>query len=630
VGVGDSLNDIAASINQANAGGSATGVSASVMKVGASDFRLILASDATGAAGFTLAGTALDVGGSLAGLQIGATGQANGYQTLQLPQDAQLSIDGLTISRSTNTITDALSGVSLSLKQADPGVVVNMSIGIDQQALRNDVQTFVDSYNSLQTLINDQFKFDPNSGVGGILSGDPLLTSIQSSLSNSILQPVPGLPSDKNSLVMIGVEPDSTGKLIINADRFDPFLANDSNAIRDLFVAQGSSSNTSLQLLVNGLNTPSGTYSVNITQPATLAAVTGTANLSTGLAANETVTITDSLSSRQAVVNLLAGDSQSAVIAALNTELSTNYTEKHQLSTALQLSGGGGAANGATSFSALGLGVAANDTITISGTLRSGVSVNSSYSVLDPALDSISGLLSSIQAAFNQEVSATIDANGKITLMDNNLGDSQLTVNLAANNESGGTLSFGSDVIVTEGRYALSMQAVISGNGVAIESKAYGGNGGFTIAQSVDGLGFANQTVSGINVSGTINGLAALGSGQMLIGSTGSVDGLSILYSGSSTGVVGDLVLGSGIASSFDGLLDIFSNPVTGLVQNNVLAEQTSFDDLALRINNLTQQMEAQRVVLTRQFSSMQQALASLQQSGSFLTQQINAQNARN
>jgi len=56
VSTSDSLNDIAANINQLNTGASATGVSASVMKVSTNDYRLILASDTTGATGFTLSG----------------------------------------------------------------------------------------------------------------------------------------------------------------------------------------------------------------------------------------------------------------------------------------------------------------------------------------------------------------------------------------------------------------------------------------------------------------------------------------------------------------------------------------------------------------------------------------------
>ncbi len=617
VGVADSLNDIAANINQLNSGATATGVSASVMKVAANDFRLILASDTTGATGFTLTGTALDAAGpgSLAGLQLGATGQTNASQTLQAAQDAQLSIDGLAITRTTNTITDALPGVTFSLKQADPAVTVNMTIGVDTAALQANVQSFVDAYNGLQTLINDQFKFDANTGVGGVLAGDPLLTTIQSALSARIMQTVPGLPTDKNNLVMIGVEPDAQGVLTINPARFDTFLANDPNAIRDLFVATGTTDNNKLQFLTQGLSTPSGTYSVNITQAATLASLTGTTDLSVPLAANDSLTITDTGSSRLATINLTAGQTQASVLAALNAELSATYTEKHQLSVALTVAGS--PASGSSTLSALGLGVAAGDTISITGTLRSGGAVNSSFTVLDPATDNVSNLLTAIQSAFNQEVAATIDVNGKLTITDVNSGDSQLTVGLTANNEGGGTLNFGTDVVVTEGRYAMPVQAVLSGNFIALESTAYGAGSGFTMT----GLGLTNQTASGTDVAGTINGLSAVGTGQTLRGISGNVNFLAMLYTGTATGAVGNITLGLGIGATFDGLLDAFSNPVTGFIQGGVQSEQTTFDDLTKRIDDLTRQMEQQRVTLLGQFNAMQQAISSLQNNSSFLSQ---------
>jgi len=178
-------------------------------------------------------------------------------------------------------------------------------------------------------------------------------------------------------------------------------------------------------------------------------------------------------------------------------------------------------------------------------------------------------------------------------------------------------LSFGNDVVAKEGRYAMSVQAVLSGNFIALESTSYGAGSGFTVT----GLGLANQTASGSDVAGTINGLSATGSGQSLRGTSGNVDFLSMLYTGTATGAVGNITLGLGIGASFDGLLDNFANPVTGFIQGSVQSEQTTFDDLTKRIDNITRQMEQQRVTLLGQFNAMQQAISSLQNNSSFLSQ---------
>ncbi len=624
----DSLQDIASAINQQKA---TTGVTASIIKSGASDYRLVLTAVDTGATGFTLTGADLDAAGPLAGLNLGAAGQTNARQNLQAAQDAQVTIDGLLVTRSSNTISDALAGVTLNLKQADPATTVTMNIDIDRQALQASVQSFVDAYNAVQDFINQQFAFDAKTGKGGVLAGDAILRNIQSALASSLLTTVPGIAAGKpDSLVRIGVEPDDKGRLQINSNLFDNYLNNDPAGIRDLFAARGTSSNPQLQFLTQGLDTPSGTYAVNITQAATRAQVTGTTDVTTtGLAQAETVTVTESGSARQAVVNLNAGQTRDAIIQALNAEFGKVYTEQHQLSTALTDAATGAPATGSTTFTQLGLGVAAGDTISIAGVNHAGASVSGTYTVIDPATDTLSSLLTAIQSAFGGQVTASIDTTGRVTVTDNTAGDSQLAVTLTANNEGGGTLDFGADTVVTQGRGALGVEALASGNGVLIRTANYGAGAGFTVSQTTDGLGFGSlsQTVAGTDVAGTINGLAANGTGQMLIGASGNVDGLSILYTGSATGAVGDIVLGLGVGARFDGSLDAFANPVTGLIQNAIQASQDINKSLDQQIADLQYQMEQKRTQLTQMFSRLERALSQLKSTQTFLTNQINAAN---
>ncbi|MBL4760187.1 MAG: flagellar filament capping protein FliD [Mariprofundaceae bacterium] len=623
---GDTLQDIAASINQQNKGASGTGVSASVLKVANNDFRLVLASDTTGAAGFALSGADLDFGGVLAGLQIGAVGQTNARQSLQTPQDAQVSIDGLTLTRSSNSISDALNGVTLNLKQADPNVTVNMDISIDTGALVANVQSFVDAYNQVQSLVNKQFVFDPNTNTTGVLAGESVLTSIQSTLANSLLQTIPGLATDRNSMVMVGIEPDAKGQLVINNARFDNFINTDPTAIRDVFVANGQSSNSQLQFLTTGLHTPSGTYQVNVTQAASKAAVLGTTNLTAGLGAAEAITFTDIASGRQAIANLILGQSQTSIVSALNTEFDAVYTELHQTSGSLGASG----VTTSSTLSSLGFGVIAGDRISISGTNRLGAAVSSSFSVLDPAVDTVGTLLASIQTAFDQQVVASLDTAGHIQITDAQSGDSLLTVNLTADNKGGGMLNLGTDNIITEGRYAMNLVALAQGNGVSIEAKSFGTSSDFSVAQTVNGLGIANNTYNGSSIVGTINGAIARGSGQLLIGTSGNIDGLGVFYTGTATGAIGDITLGVGLGAKMEGILDLFSNPFTGLIQGSITSSQFTFDDLTKKITDLETQMEQQRVSLIKSFTLMQTTMATLQGTGNFLTAQLNARNSNN
>lgn len=626
----DSLTDIAGKINQLNTGSSATGVTATVMKAGGSDFRLVLTSDITGAANaFTLGGADLSNAAALGKLNLATPTALSGAQ------DAEIVVDGLTLTRDSNRISDALSGVTMDLLQADAASTLTMNVAVDTAALRSNVQTFVDDYNTVMDYINAQFVVNPDTGKNGILAGDTTLRSVQSSLSSSLMRTVQGVASDRNSLVKIGVEPDSSGHLSINDTLFSTFLNNDPNSIRDVFVARGSSANTKLGFLVNGLNTPSGTYSVNVTTAGARATLSGANDLAGSTlaaytaGASDVVSITETSGARLASVTLTPAMQQGDIISALNAEFEATYTEKHQLGAALTDSVAAGPATGATTLYDLSLGVIAGDTISIGGTDRFGSSIGATYTVLDPGVDTLDSLLSSIQSAFNQSVVTNIDASGHVAVTDSQTGDSLVSLSLTANNEGGGTLGFGADSVVTEGRYALGLEALASGNGVEIRSKGWGSTAGYSIAQSVNGLGIADQTVAGVDIAGAINGLAATGSGQMLIGSTGIVDGLTISYTGTATGAVGDVSIGVGIAALFEGSLDTYANPFTGMFQQSIDSSQTTYDSLGKKISDQQLQIEIRRRQLTTSFAQMESAMASLQSYGSFLTQYVNARNTR-
>ncbi|MDX8414100.1 MAG: flagellar filament capping protein FliD [Mariprofundales bacterium] len=719
----DSLLDIKNTINQLNSGSTATGVTASIVKVSASDFRLVLAADSTGQSGFALTGTALNSSGALANLQLGAqassaavtdaagaavdssatalsytastftvtdnlgvaqtinvtasdtlqtiadkvtaingvvatvdtvgssdlrlnisadasnpplnntitlagadlTGNlvnlkltagtvSNASSIIQAPVDAKLTVDGLQITRSSNKISDALSGVTIDLKQADPATTVNMDIAVDTAALQSNVQAFIDGYNTVMSFINSQYAIDPNTGTTGILASDTLLGSIQSSLSGSLLQTVPGLASDRSSLALIGVEPDSKGVLSINPDLFDNFLNTDPTAIRDVFVATGTTDNNQLQFLTNGFNTPSGTYSVDITQAATRSIANSTSAPTTS---TDTITVTEG--SRVATIALSSSTNINTLMSTINTEFAKTTTEQRQLNAALS----GGAANTSTTLASLGFAV--NDTITIGGTSRTGTTVNNSTFTVLATTDTLGDLLSAIQVTFDQQVVASIDSGGHIAIADSTAGDSLLTLNLTPSS----AVNLGTDTVVTEGRYAMNLQAIedpTTAGAIAIRAKSYGSSTSFSVGSTSDKLGL-NTYTAGLDVIGTINGNTASGKGQLLSGTSGNIDGMGLFFSGTSP-VASTLTLGVGAAASYDGLLDTFSNNFTGLVVSDVQYMQSNYDDITAQITNLQTQMDAKRTRLTQSFTQMQQILATLQTTGSFLTAQTSAQNA--
>jgi flagellar hook-associated protein 2 len=627
----DSLRDIRDKINQLNTGSDATGVTASILKVGTSDYRLILAADDTGLTNgsVSLGGTDLDAAGNLANLQLGAVAQGNARQSLQLAADASIDIDNITITRESNSITDAISGFTLDLKNADAATTITVSTSTDQTAVKEKIQSFVDSYNEVMDFINEQMTFNPDTKTSGILAGESLLRSIKSQLSGSLLTAVPGLASDRNSLAMIGVEPDSKGHLGINSTRLDNLLATDANSVRDLFAASGTSNNSALEFLTYGPNTVSGSYAVNITAAALKATATGTTDLSAGLGGAEQITITDA-SSRQAVVNLTNAQSLSSIISALNTEFAATYTEQRQMSAAL-VTGAGTPATSATLLQDLtdgasgSLGITAGDTITIGGTSRAGGAVSYTFTVSDPAVDTVGDFLAAIQMAFDQKVTASLDASGNVTVTDNQAGDSSLTLSLASNNEGAGTLGFGAEAVVQEGRYAMQLSAAASGNFLQLQSNDFGSTANFTIAQSANNLGIIDQAYTGQDVAGTIGGVAATGNGQVLSTSSGSVDGLLLAYTGTATGNVGNMAVNLGMGVQMGNILESYTFPITGLIQMSIDSSTGTYDSLQNQIDNLTLQLEMERERLMGTFLAMEKFMSQTNATGAWLGQQISA-----
>ncbi|RLB15785.1 MAG: flagellar hook protein, partial [Deltaproteobacteria bacterium] len=112
------------------------------------------------------------------------------------------------------------------------------------------------------------------------------------------------------------------------------------------------------------------------------------------------------------------------------------------------------------------------DEITFSGTRRSGISVSGSYQIEDAGAETVGDLLEAIEDMFEDEVTASLDANGKIVITDKKAGDSQLT--FAINTDSITDLDFGTVSATTEGRYAMPITASNDGGKLVLTHNTYG------------------------------------------------------------------------------------------------------------------------------------------------------------
>ena len=205
-GNNDTLSTLANYINEQN-----WGVSASVV-TDAGGARLALYSQSTGTPG-ALAITNNDTGLTF-NAPVGGT-------------NASLSIDGVPLSSATNTVTGAISGVTLNLASASPATTVQLTVGPDAAAATTAINNFVDAYNSVIGIINTQFTVNPTTNTQGPLGSDSTLRSLQSSLLNDVTYSITG-NSGLVNLAALGIDLNNDGTLTVNQVATDthPALSN--------------------------------------------------------------------------------------------------------------------------------------------------------------------------------------------------------------------------------------------------------------------------------------------------------------------------------------------------------------------------------------------------------------------
>lgn len=259
------------------------GVRASIVNDG-SGFRLVLSSTETGAKrALEISvsdgdGNATDTQG-LSRLAFN-TSALNLTQTRQ-GQDAELIVDGLRVTSASNLVTGVIDGVSLNLKSASLETV-NLTVGVDEEAITESLQTFVDAYNRLKSHLAEFTSFHQDGDKpNGVLLGDGTLRAVDNQLRRMLGQVVQGLENAGiRSLADVGLASDRrTGQLSLDADKFKQLLRDQPQALQALFATQGTPTDAKVQYFGATAKTQAGTYRVEVTRLATQGSYAGAAVL---------------------------------------------------------------------------------------------------------------------------------------------------------------------------------------------------------------------------------------------------------------------------------------------------------------------------------------------------------------
>lgn len=268
----NTLQGVANAINEAG-----VGATAGVIDTG-SGFRLVLSAEETGVDNAVSISVTDDDGNDtdMAGLsQLSFDGTNNNLTETVAAQDASVQVNGITITRSNNTIENVVEGVTFELKKE--GVTSSVAVSQDLGAVSDRVQAFVDKFNNLQKTIKDLAGFNAETGQGSLLTGDSTVRGIQNQLRQLLTRVVPGLEdASVRTLADVGITTDSeNGNLLFDSAKFKDQLAKNPDDVTALFAENGRATDDQVEFIKSGINTEAGEYAVNISQAATRGSLQG-------------------------------------------------------------------------------------------------------------------------------------------------------------------------------------------------------------------------------------------------------------------------------------------------------------------------------------------------------------------
>lgn len=260
----NTLAGIRDAINAKNAS-----VSASIVNDGTGN-RLVITSKDTGEVNSLKISVADDDGnntdtGGLSALAYDPLASSNNMTQMTAAKNALLTVDGMSISKASNTVSDVIQGVTLTLKSVT-SASNTLSVGTDTDTIQSSVQSFVDAYNALNTSMRNLTKFvSAGSTSNGALLGDSTARNIMVKLKSMLSASSPTATTYK-TLSDIGVSMGSDGSLSLDSTKLQKAITNNVGDVAKLFSPSATSTDPQVTFLGSKDDTASGTYAVNITQ----------------------------------------------------------------------------------------------------------------------------------------------------------------------------------------------------------------------------------------------------------------------------------------------------------------------------------------------------------------------------
>lgn len=269
-----SLEDV---VDAINAQTSTTNVQASIVEVSSGSYEMVL-SGTEDAADIAYSSTS----GDDVLNELGVTDSSGAFvDVLQTSQAAEFALDGISMTRDTNDITDVLTGVTFNLLQATTsGATINISIEADTSQIESAVQTFVTDYNTFRDAVIAQQATDSDgtASSSAVLFGDGTMRDIMDTLQNAMNSTVGGL-----TMADLGLSFNENNELELDTSTLSEILSTNLSGVTTLLSAQTKTSSSQLTVVNTGTSPQSFTLDLTVDSSGNLASasVGGDASLFT-------------------------------------------------------------------------------------------------------------------------------------------------------------------------------------------------------------------------------------------------------------------------------------------------------------------------------------------------------------
>ena len=590
------------------------GVTASVLGAGDNTYTLVLKSQDGKENALRVTATESPSGSGLSTIDNTTT---NASKQKVAGTDASFTVDGISLTRSSNNISDLFTGYDINLLASTTvsGVdtPANLTASVDTTGATTNLQSFVDAVNNARSLLSEKTFRGSASQDAGDLSDDPVVKSIQKQLNSLTSTQLTGFGANGVYLSNLGVRTEKNGLLSLNTTVLENELKNNPTSLDAIFNSMYSSSSSLLAVSGGTISPPAaGSYAFEMT-----AYVSGAV---TGLASNDT---SPEVSSSNNTIQITVDGVTSGTV----TVPAAHYSSEAALATAIQ-----------TAINSDSVMTATGKTITVSHTNgnyvftsnltgeSSSMSINSVGSNLNSFLK-VSGVADADAISKSQSGTAssalTFDGDSISSGSFTDNSGKRISITSESADESGYTFTVvGTDLfdnVQTEVITGPGSSATVFGSKTfkTVTSVTPSSNSAGSITVGTTGNGI---TTSGVTGSATLDGEAMSADiiNKTFTISSGNAAGLKVKYSG--VGSDATIYYGQSLIEKLTSFLSDTLNTSSGQLSTRETTINQEVSDQSDLLADLNTQMESLRSRYIQQFTAMEQAVTSLKSTGEYLT----------